>query len=29
MLRFEERPQDAIDPRGIIAPGKSGIWPRR
>jgi len=29
MLRFQERLTDAIDPRGIIAPGKSGIWPRR
>ena len=28
MLRFQEQLKDAIDPEGIIAPGKSGIWPR-
>jgi 4-cresol dehydrogenase (hydroxylating) len=29
MLRFQETLKDAIDPEGIIAPGKSGIWPQR
>lgn len=28
MLRFQERLKDAIDPGGIIAPGKSGVWPK-
>ena len=28
-LRFQERLKDAIDPRGIIAPGKQGVWPAR
>ena len=26
MLRFQEQLKDAIDPNGIIAPGKSGVW---
>lgn len=26
--RFCERVKDAIDPRGIIAPGRYGIWPK-
>lgn len=26
MLRFQEQLKNAIDPNGIIAPGKSGIW---
>lgn len=29
LLRFNERIKDAVDPNGIIAPGKSGIWPER
>ena len=29
MLRFQETLKDAIDPNGVIAPGKSGIWPKR
>ena len=29
MLRFQERLKDAIDPVGIIAPGKSGVWPKK
>jgi 4-cresol dehydrogenase (hydroxylating) len=28
MLRFQEKLKDAIDPNGIIAPGKSGVWPK-
>ena len=28
MLRFQETLKDALDPNGIIAPGKSGIWPK-
>ena len=28
MLRFSERLKDALDPNGILAPGKSGIWPK-
>ena len=27
MLRFSERLKDSIDPNGILAPGKQGIWP--
>jgi FAD/FMN-containing dehydrogenase len=28
MLRFSERLKDSIDPNGILAPGKQGIWPK-
>jgi 4-cresol dehydrogenase (hydroxylating) len=28
LRRLNERVKDAIDPHGIIAPGKSGIWPK-
>ncbi|KAF2737823.1 FAD-linked oxidase-like protein [Polyplosphaeria fusca] len=27
--RFVETIKDAVDPRGILSPGKQGIWPRR
>jgi 4-cresol dehydrogenase (hydroxylating) len=29
LLRFIETIKDGIDPNGILAPGKSGIWPKR
>ncbi|MFC4565144.1 FAD-binding oxidoreductase [Nocardiopsis mangrovi] len=29
LLRLSERIKDALDPNGILAPGKQGIWPRR
>jgi len=29
LRRFHESLKDAIDPDGIIAPGRGGIWPRR
>jgi 4-cresol dehydrogenase (hydroxylating) len=29
LWRMHERLKDALDPNGIIAPGKSGIWPKR
>jgi len=28
-LKFSETIKDALDPNGILAPGKSGIWPAR
>jgi 4-cresol dehydrogenase (hydroxylating) len=27
LLRFQEKLKDSIDPNGIIAPGRYGIWP--
>ncbi|PCJ39414.1 MAG: p-cresol methylhydroxylase [SAR86 cluster bacterium] len=29
LLRFQERLKDAIDPNGILSPGRYGIWPER
>ncbi len=28
LLRLNERLKDALDPNGILAPGKQGIWPK-
>jgi 4-cresol dehydrogenase (hydroxylating) len=27
-LRFHETLKDAVDPNGIISPGRYGIWPK-
>ncbi|OQV05102.1 FAD binding domain-containing protein [Cladophialophora immunda] len=29
MMRFQEMLKDTLDPNGILAPGKSGIWPKK
>ncbi len=29
LLRLDETLKDALDPNGILAPGKSGVWPKR
>ncbi|KAI1392444.1 vanillyl alcohol oxidase [Hypoxylon trugodes] len=28
-MRFNETIKDALDPKGILAPGRNGIWPKR
>jgi 4-cresol dehydrogenase (hydroxylating) len=28
LLRLHETMKDALDPNGILAPGKNGIWPK-
>jgi len=28
-MRFFETIKDALDPNGVLAPGKQGIWPKR
>ena len=27
-LRYIEKIKDAVDPNGILSPGKQGVWPR-
>ncbi|KAJ9493574.1 hypothetical protein H2202_010948 [Exophiala xenobiotica] len=29
LLRFQELLKDSLDPNGILAPGRSGIWPKK
>ncbi|OAA65567.1 Vanillyl-alcohol oxidase, C-terminal subdomain 1 [Niveomyces insectorum RCEF 264] len=29
LMKFHETLKDALDPRGILAPGRCGIWPKR
>lgn len=29
VLRFQERLKDALDPAGVVSPGKQGVWPAR
>lgn len=27
LMRFNETIKNAVDPKGIFAPGKNGVWP--
>ncbi len=29
LLRFQETLKDAVDPKGVLAPGRGGVWPKR
>ena len=29
LLRLHETMKDALDPNGILSPGKNGVWPKR
>lgn len=29
LMKFNERLKDALDPNGILAPGRCGIWPKQ
>lgn len=29
LMKFNEQLKDALDPNGVLAPGRCGIWPRR
>ena len=29
LRRFNEALKDAVDPNGILAPGRGGVWPAR
>jgi hypothetical protein len=29
LMKFNEKLKDALDPKGILAPGRCGIWPER
>ncbi len=29
LMKFNEKMKDALDPNGILAPGRCGIWPKR